>query len=132
MEKKKVDQEISKKLEYIGLNLNEIPETLKLVEKLNFKPNTNYDEKKYRQYRFVSPKEIEILLTPTNRTDDIKEKYEKSSPLVSYLIPNSEENVEKHETFLRMLRRYRLFYVFLCIEKTNRKKESRKSFCANS
>ena len=108
MEKKNKEQEISKKLEYIGLNLDEIPETLKLVEDINFKPNVNYDEKKYKQYRFVSPKEVEILLSPTNRTDDIKEKYTKASPLVSYLIPDSKENVEKHETFLRMLKEIKI------------------------
>ena len=103
MEKKNKTQEIKKKLEYIGLNLEEIPETLKLVEDLQFRPNTGFDEKKYRQYRFVSPKEIQILLSPTNRLDDIKEKYSKASPLATYLEPNSEEEQEKHETFLRML-----------------------------
>lgn len=102
MEKKNKTQEIKKKLEYIGLNLEEIPETLKLVEDLQFRPNTGFDEKKYRQYRFVSPKEIQILLSPTNRLDDIKEKYSKASPLANYLEPNGEEE-EKYETFLRML-----------------------------
>jgi len=97
------EQEISKKLEYIGLNLNEVPETLKLVEDLKFKPNIGIDEKKYRQYRFVSPKEIEILLSPTNRLEDVKEKYSKAKPLVSYLCPETEEDEEKKATFLRML-----------------------------
>lgn len=103
MEKKNKTQEIKKKLEYIGLNLEEIPETLKLVEDLQFRPTTGFDEKKYRQYRFVSPKEIQILLSPTNRLDDIKEKYSKASPLATYLETNSEEEQEKYETFLRML-----------------------------
>ena len=104
MEKKNKNQEIKKKLEYIGLNLEEIPETLKLVEDLEFKPNAGIDEKKYRQYKFVSPKEIEILLSPTNRLQDIKEKYAKAEPLASYLDSKNEENQEKHETFLRMLK----------------------------
>ena len=103
MEKKNKTQEIKKKLEYIGLNLEEIPETLKLVEDLQFRPNAGFDEKKYRQYRFVSPKEIEILLSPTNRLDDAKEKYLKASPLADYLDSKHEENEEKYETFLRML-----------------------------
>ena len=104
MEKKNKNQEIKKKLEYIGLNLEEIPETLKLVEDLEFKPNAGIDEKKYRQYKFVSPKEIEILLSPTNRLEDIKEKYAKAEPLAKYLDSKNEENEEKHETFLRMLK----------------------------
>ena len=103
MEKKNKTQEINKKLEYIGLNLEEIPETLKLVEDLQFRPNTGLDEKKYRQYRFVSPKEIQILLSPTNRLDDIKEKYSKATPLANYLDSKSEENQERYATFIRML-----------------------------
>ena len=108
MEKKKVEQEISKKLEYIGLDLEKIPETLKLVEDLEFKPNVGIDEKKYRQYKYISPKEIEILLSPTNRLNDIKQKYEKASPLVTYLIPQTEEEIEKKEIFLRMLKEVKI------------------------
>ena len=103
MEKKNKSQEIKKKLEYIGLNLEEIPETLKLVENLYFQPKAGVDEKKYKQYKFVSPKEIEILLSPTNRLEDIKEKYAKAEPLAVYLDSKNEENKEKYETFLRML-----------------------------
>lgn len=108
MEKKNKNQEIKKKLEYIGLNLEEIPETLKLVESLHFQPNAGIDEKKYRQYRFVSPKEIEILLSPTNRLEDIKEKYAKAEPLASYLDSKSEENEENYATFLRMLKEVKI------------------------
>ena len=58
LEKKNNTQEIKKKLDFIGLDLKEIPKTLKLTEDLKFRPNSGFDEKKYRQYRFVSPKEI--------------------------------------------------------------------------
>lgn len=102
------EEEIKNKLEYIGLNLEEIPETLKLVENLQFRPNVGIDEKKYKQYRYVSPKEIEILLSPTNRLDDIKEKYSKASPLRDYLIADNEANEEKHNTFLRMLKEIKI------------------------
>ena len=102
--KKDRDENISKNLKYLGLNLEEIPETLKLVEDIEINSDVSFDEKKYRQYRYVSPKEIEILLSPTNRLDDIKEKYEKASPLASYLDSKSEQNAEKHETFLKMVK----------------------------
>ena len=39
MEKKKIAQAMSEKLEYICLDLEQIPETLKYVENINFKPN---------------------------------------------------------------------------------------------
>jgi len=108
LEKKNKSQEIKKKLEYIGLDLENVSETLKLVEELHFKPNVGIDEKKYRQYRFVSPKEIEILLSPTNRLEDIKVKYAKAEPLANYLDSKNEENEEEHETFLRMLKEVRI------------------------
>ena len=108
MKKVNKEQELAKKLEYIGLNLKEVPETLKLVEDLQFKPNVGFDEKKYRQYRFVSPKEIEILLSPTNRLEDIKEKYAKASPLAEYLVPVEGQNEEKCETFKKMLNEVRI------------------------
>ena len=104
MEKKKVAQELAKKLEYIGLNLEEIPETLKYVENLNFKPNIGIEENEYKQYRFVSPKELEILLSPCNRLEDTKTKYSKAKPLVSYLDPKTEDEMELHETFMKMLK----------------------------
>ena len=103
MEKKKIAQAMSEKLEYICLDLEQIPETLKYVENINFKPNIGIEENKYRQYRFVSPKELEILLSPCNRLEDTKTKYSKAKPLVSYLDPKTEEEKELHKEFLRML-----------------------------
>ena len=103
MEKKKIAQAMSEKLEYICLDLEQIPETLKYVENINFKPNIGIEENKYRQYRFVSPKELEILLSPCNRLEDTKTKYSKAKPLVSYLEPKTEEEKELHKEFLRML-----------------------------
>ena len=103
MEKKKIAQNISEKLEYICLDLEQIPETLKYVENINFKPNTGIEENKYRQYRFVSPKELDILLSPCNRLEDTKTKYSKAKPLVSYLDPKTDEEKKFHEKFLKML-----------------------------
>ena len=103
MEKKKIAQNISEKLEYICLDLKQIPETLKYVENINYKPNAGIEENKYRQYRFVSPKELEILISPCNRLEDTKTKYLKAKPLVSYLVPKTEEEKKFHEEFIRML-----------------------------
>ena len=108
MEKNNIPREIEKKLEYIGLNIEQIPETLKYVEQINFKPNIGIEENKYRQYRYVSPKELEILLSPCNRLEDIRTKYSKTKPLVSYLEPKTDEEVELHEKFLEMLKEVKI------------------------
>lgn len=106
--KKIIEDEIEKKLQYIGLDLNNVPETLKIFEPLNFRITKKYEENKYKQYRFVPIKDIEILLTPTNRLNSIEEKYSKASPIYSYLVPDTEENILKHATFLKMLKKVRI------------------------
>ena len=106
--KKEVEDEIEQKLKYLGLDLNSVPETLKIFEPINYRITKKYEENKYRQYRFVPIKDIEILLSPTNRLNSIEEKYKKASPIYSYLVPDSEENILKHATFLQMLKKVRI------------------------
>ena len=106
--KKVVKDEIEEKLEYLGLDLNNVPETLKIFEPLNYRITKKYEENKYKQYRFVPIKDIEILLTPTNRLNSIEEKYSKAAPIYSYLVPDSEENIARHATFLQMLKNVKI------------------------
>lgn len=111
MPRKKTEQdvEILEKLEYIGLNLNRIPESLKKFEPLQFVfPKINNEKQQYKQYRFIPIKDIQILLSPTNRLDDLKEKYRKAMPLSEYLDNKSEENFLRHATFLDMLRKVKI------------------------
>lgn len=110
MPKKKIDktESIEEKLEYLGLDLQKIPAALKKAEPLEFRVPKFYDEKQYRQYRYVTIKDIQILLSPTNRLDEIEEKYRKASPLVDYLDSKKEENILKHTTFLNMLNQIKI------------------------
>lgn len=98
-----VDSKIKEKLEYIGLDLDKLPKILKEYSDINFRTLKGYDEKKYKQYRFVNVSDIEILLSPTNRIDTIKEKYEKAMPLCYYLDSKNEENILAFTEFLNML-----------------------------
>lgn len=101
--KTEVDSKIQEKLDYIGLDLDKIPKVLKEYTDINFRTLKGYDEKKYKQYRFINVNDIEILLSPTNRMDSIKEKYEKAMPLCFYLDNQNEENILNHTAFLNML-----------------------------
>ena len=98
-----VDSKVKEKLEYIGLDLDKLPKILKEYSDINFRTLKGYDEKKYKQYRFVNVSDIEILLSPTNRIDTIKEKYEKAMPLCYYLDSKNEENILAFTEFLNML-----------------------------
>lgn len=108
MPKKTVEKSetIKEKLEYLGLDLDKIPKSIKQYKPLEFRIPKFYDEKQYRQYRYVPIKDIQILLSPTNRMDEIEEKYRKASPLADYLDSESEENILKHTTFLNMLNNF--------------------------
>ncbi len=98
------NQGINAKLEYLGLDLNNIPKKLMKFEPLDYRISKAYDEKQYRVYKYISVNDIEILLSPTNRLDNIEEKYKKASPIYEYLDSENEENIVKYTTFLNMLK----------------------------
>ena len=102
--KKIVVEEIEDKIEYLGIDLDKIPDKIKKFEPLEFRVPRLYDEKQYRQYKFVPINDIQILLSPTNRLDTLEEKYKKASPLYEYLDNKNEENLLKYTTFLNMLK----------------------------
>lgn len=107
MPKKKTGEkidEIKEKLDYLGLDLEDAKNQFENYEPLKFRVPKFYDEKQYRQYRYIPIKDIQILLTPTNRLDDIQEKYKNASPISEYLDVKDEKNFIKHTTFLRMLK----------------------------
>lgn len=99
-ENKKLIQE---KLDYIGLDLNKIPRFLKQFEALDFRPVKSYDDQLYKVYKFINVQDVQILVTPTDRLTDLKEKYKLASPLFTYLEEKDEESIEKFATFLKML-----------------------------
>lgn len=107
---KKIEKSINieEKLEYLGLDLGKIPASIKKVEPLEFRIPKFYDEKQYRQYRYIPLKDIQILLSPTNRLDEIEEKYKKASPLADYLDSKNEKNILKYTTFLNMLKKVQI------------------------
>ena len=117
--KLEIDSKVKEKLEYIGLDLDKVPKSLKEYSDINFRTLRGYDEKKYKQYRFINVNDIEILLSPTNRINTIKEKYEKAMPLCFYLDSKNEENILKSFTIRgRILWHLCQFVVFLLFELT--------------
>lgn len=98
------DDEISKKLKYIGLELENIPEFLTNSSNIDYRPLKAYDENTYRVYKYIPISKIKILLTPMNRLNTIKEKYSKATNLKPYLKPETEDDIILHTTFLKMLK----------------------------
>ena len=95
---------IEDKLKYIGLDLNNIPEFLKEFKPLDFRTSKLKEDNKHIVYRYIPINKIQILITPKNRLEDIEQKYIKAAPIIAYLEPNNEENIERHVKFLSMLK----------------------------
>ena len=100
---KESEKTIEKNLEYIGLNLNKLPTFLKECENLNFRPSKAYDDTIYKVYKYINIKNIELLITPTDRLTDLKEKYKLSTPLCACLNSKKEENIENFANFMKII-----------------------------
>lgn len=104
MPKNTNENDIETKLKYIGLDLENIPSFLKDEKEIDYRPIKVNEENTYKIYKYISISNIEILLTPANRLNTIKEKYTKASKLITYLNPEEENDIIKHTTFLKMLK----------------------------
>lgn len=97
------NENIKEKLEYIGLDLENIPEIFTNNKNIDYRPLKAYEDNGYRVYKYIPVSKIQILLTPMNRLNTIKEKYTNASSIKDYLIPQREEDFLKHNMFLKML-----------------------------
>ena len=102
---KEDNKAIEKKLKSIGLDLENIPECLLSIEKIKYKPLKTYEDNNYKVYKYVNIKDIEILITPSDRLDDLNQKLKRALPLALYLKSESEETLEQYTTFLNMIRK---------------------------
>lgn len=95
--------DIEGKLSYLKLDLNNPARCLLEPIDVNIRPARNYEEKKYRVYKYVPISKIKILLTRANRLNTIQEKCKMSAPLYAYLMPEGEEGILRHTIFLKMV-----------------------------
>lgn len=104
---KAIKSDLIQKLDYLGLDLENIPEFLYDFEPLNFNLSRLNNDKDHKVFRFVPINKIDILITPCLRSDPVREKYSKAFPLGSYLANvETEEGLERYTTFLKMLNEF--------------------------
>ena len=102
-EKIEVD-DLIQKLNYLGLDLENVPKFLYDFQPLEFNLSRLNNDKDHKVFKFVPIDKIDILLTPCLRNDTIREKYSKAYPLGSYLVNDETgEALERYTTFLKML-----------------------------
>lgn len=97
------NENVIDKLKYIGLDLDNIPKSIKDFKPLEYRPSKYEEEHLYKVYKYLNVNDIQILLTKSNRLSNITEKYKKAVPLYGYLNPDNEENLERHTKFLSMV-----------------------------
>lgn len=92
------------KLKFLGLDIEDIPDYLKDFSPLNFNISRLNNDKDHRVYRYVPIDQIEILLTPSLRGDDIKDKYSKAIPLGRFFNPKGEpDDIERYAKLLKII-----------------------------
>lgn len=102
------ENDIITKLDYIGLDLEDIPDFLKQALNFEYRPLKAIDESNYKVYRYIPISEIQILLTPCNRLNTVQEKYGKANSISSYLDSKNEDNIVRYTTFLKMLKEVKI------------------------
>lgn len=96
--------DIQKKLQYLNLDLEDIPDELMEFTPLNFNVSRLSNDKDHRVFKYVPVDKIDILFTPYLRTDDLRDKYSKAVPLYKFILPaEEEEDIERYTLFLKML-----------------------------
>ena len=85
MPKTKEEKLILENLEYVGLDLKNIPNFLMSYKDVEYKSEKVVEQTNFKVYRYINLKDIQILLTPVNKLGSIVEKYTKAHPLCEYL-----------------------------------------------
>ncbi len=103
VKKENKEKEIEEKLQYLGLNLDKIPKVLLKDEEIKYRPAKQNDETSYKVYKYVDIKQLDILITPSERLDDLTNKFQKADYLSSYLQPDDDiESMQKNAVFMRI------------------------------
>lgn len=98
------NENLTEKLNYIGLDLENIPDKLNFFQTINCRIRKNFNEKNYKVYKYIDVNDIDIFLTPTDRLTDYTEKYAKALPLGAYLYTDTDKNIERNVQLLKIIK----------------------------
>ena len=95
---------LQKKLKYINLDLEKVPEFLTQYQELEYRISNIGEEKDGVVYKNIPIDKIQILLTPNPKSENIRKKYSEAIPLYKYLnINGNDEDLERYTIFLGIL-----------------------------
>lgn len=98
-------KEVKEKLEYLNLDLNNIPEIFKQYKPIEFRTIHENEHNKYKIYKYVDVSDIQIYITPKNRSDAYIEKYKNARSIINYFEPKEEDDIPRQINFFNMLKK---------------------------
>lgn len=85
-------------LDYVGLNTAKVFPRKLYSKKVEYQVAKSFDNSKiYKIYKKIDPSKVEILISDTDRTTDIKIRYNQSVPLQQYYKENKDEFIALSE-----------------------------------
>lgn len=103
--KKIENDDLHENLDFLGLNLSKLPKFIKESTPPTFNTSRLNNDKDLKVYKFVPINQIEILLTPCLRSDNIKKKYAEAMPLKFFLNDDGDpDEILLFKTFAKIVR----------------------------
>lgn len=103
--KKIENDDLHENLDFLGLNLSKLPKFIKESTPPTFNTSRLNNDKDLKVYKYVPINQIEILLTPCLRSDNIKKKYTEAMPLKFFLNDDGDpDEILLFKTFAKIVR----------------------------
>ena len=96
---------ILEKLKQLKIDIENVPEVLKIEKKVKYKNPKDYDNTSYKVYQFVDVKDIEIYLTKTTRMEKTETKYKLARPIEEFLCADNEDKIEEYFQFIELVKK---------------------------
>lgn len=89
-------EKLTENFEYLGLKDEYKEYILNKKTNIEFEINRIYSDKEQKVYKYINIDDIEIILTPHNKDDDLKEKIN-DGIYIQYFLENNDENLDSYK-----------------------------------
>lgn len=101
-------EEIKNNLEYLGLDLENLNESFTKDVNLGFTVSKLKDDRDLKVYKYIPIEDIEIFLTPHNKGEELRDRYNDAKHISHYLKSDTED-VENYARYLEFINLFKYF-----------------------
>ena len=118
---------IEENLEFLGLDVENVPEFLKNYKEVRYLVSKSYDDKDYKVYKYIDIDKIQIRITTIDRLNSIGDKFAQSANIYDYMLKDikDEKDLLRQTVFLSMLQQMSQEKVLAEAEKQEELKQDR-------